>query len=417
MHAAAARVQHAQPRLQVFTPATATTAGTRPAPQRPLLDAALEYAARGWTVIPTGRDKKAVGKWKKYQTARPDGQELRRLFSGRGITGLAVVLGSASGGLGCRDFDVQGAYECWAARHQDLAAALPTVQTARGRHVYFLGPQFFAKFDDGEYRGDAGHYCLLPPSRHPDGPLYRWVVPLPPGALPTVSDPEAAGLLAPLTPCENQTERTERTETDREDRGRQKEVRRQPGAGGSDSEIAAIIAATLPTREGERHHKIFELCRRLQGLPDVAADLDPGALRPVLAKWHELALPFIGTKDFMDSYADFIRGWSKVKYPAGHGKVEEIYERAAKSEPPREIVELYPGEEALWRLTSLCRELQREAGNADFRIDCRTAARLVGVKHDTAWRWLTCLTADRFIELREKGRPGKASRYRYLKAL
>jgi hypothetical protein len=77
------------------------------------------------------------------------------------------------------------------ADHPDLAQTLPTVATSRGRHVYFrAGPAdlFFLDLrdlnppEDGEYRGDSGHYCLLPPSRHPDGPTYKWLLPPPDGA-------------------------------------------------------------------------------------------------------------------------------------------------------------------------------------------------------------------------------------------
>src|SRR5262249_55270629 len=111
----------------------------------------------------------------------------------------------------CRDFDRLGSYESWAAAHPDLAAALPTVATARGRHVYFRGPEGFADLGDGEYRGDPRHYCVLPPSAHPDGAVYAWLVPLPDGDLPLV-DPAEAGLRQPWggEPCN--TEDTEGAE-------------------------------------------------------------------------------------------------------------------------------------------------------------------------------------------------------------
>jgi len=405
--------QQANPRV------AKNTVAQRTPPQRPtttvsLLDAARAYVRRGWTVIPT-HDKQAVGKWKDYQTARPDEHQLRELFARPGITGLAVLLGSASGGLVCRDFDDQDSYERWAAAQPELARSLPTVETARGRHVYFRGPEGFVAFDDGEYRGDAKHYCLLPPSRHPSGHLYCWTIPLPPGSLPAISDPRAAGLLHQDTQRGTEkTETTEQAETDRENtenRRQQKQLCRQGGTG----EIEAAIVETLPTRAGQRNRKIFDLCRRLQALPDLAT-LDPGILRPVVTAWHERALLVIGTKEFSETYADFILAWAKVKYPAGNGKIEAVFDLAQKSQSPQKAVQLYDYEESLRLLASLCRELQRQAGDADFFLDCRTAGRLLGVPHNTAWRWLTILCVDGLLRAGEKGSQAKhkANRYRYL---
>lgn len=180
----------------------------------PLFKAALLYLGRGWTIIPTqGKEPPARMPWKMYQATRPDEAMLRRLFCRQGLTGLAGLLGSASGGLACRDFDVADSYRRWAAAHADLAAALPTVTTARGYHVYCRSPkEYFADLGDGEFRAGAKHYVLLPPSRHPDGPFYHWLIPLPAAPLPTL-DPVQAGLLP-----SGETERTERTESDREDR-------------------------------------------------------------------------------------------------------------------------------------------------------------------------------------------------------
>ncbi len=157
-----------------------------------LLDNALEYVAVGLSIIPT-RGKKAACLWKKYQRERPSPETVLKLFNRPNITGLAVVLGPASGGLACRDFDVQAAYDQWATAHPDLAQSLPTVQTARGQHVYFRAPgaSGIQKLPDGELRCSGG-ICLLPPSLHPEGPTYRWQNPLPDGSLP-ILDPVQAG--------------------------------------------------------------------------------------------------------------------------------------------------------------------------------------------------------------------------------
>ena len=97
----------------------------------------------------------------------------------------------------CRDFDRVEAYEAWAAAYPAQAAMLPTVATARGFHVYFRAAPadlFFLDLrnldppEDGEYSGTSGHYSVMPPSRHPDGPTYTWLVPRPDGPIPFVAD-------------------------------------------------------------------------------------------------------------------------------------------------------------------------------------------------------------------------------------
>jgi len=104
-----------------------------------LLEPALEYHRRGWSVIPirTGTKKPACRSWKRYRSEQPTEATLRRWFASGKDHGLAVILGEVSGSLICRDFDVMEAYEQWAAEHPDPAKTLPTVTTARGRHVYF----------------------------------------------------------------------------------------------------------------------------------------------------------------------------------------------------------------------------------------------------------------------------------------
>src|SRR5262245_45974331 len=91
-------------------------------PQAPdLLGAALEYRARGWSILSV-TDKRAAGLWKPFQSRAADEATLRRLFARSGITGLAVILGPVSGGLACRDFDDAGAYHRWAALDPKVAS-------------------------------------------------------------------------------------------------------------------------------------------------------------------------------------------------------------------------------------------------------------------------------------------------------
>ena len=138
-----------------------------------LLEAALDYAKRGWSIIPVRCDenngKRAAVRWKNFQMLRATDQVLEGWFADGQYSALAVVLGPVSGQLACRDFDDAKAYEEWAERFPELAEKLPTVRTARGYHVYFTCRDVrTAKFTDGELRGERS-YCVLPPSVHPSG--------------------------------------------------------------------------------------------------------------------------------------------------------------------------------------------------------------------------------------------------------
>ncbi len=365
-----------------------------------VLPCALEYHARGWSVIPTApRSKIAAGKWKKFQERAADESQIRKWWANGHTYGIAVIFGDVSGGVVCRDFDVQASYDRWAAAHPDLAATLPTVATSRGRHVYFRSDhRGISKFDDGELRG-AG-YCLLPPSRHPDGPTYRWVVPLPAGPLPFIADACAAGFLA--APC--YTEHTENTsnvcsvstvcsvyQVD-------------------DDRLDSMIRQCLPTGPGRRNRQVFELARGIKGIPELTrAAMDD--LRPIVQRWHTLALPYIQTKEFTETWIDFLRAWPGVKKPKGI-TMANIMDKAMRAMP--KAARRYE-EEPIRRLVALCRQLGREANGGAFFLSCRTAAGLLGVSHVQANRWLFLLAHDGVIEQINKGDRGrrKAAEYRY----
>jgi hypothetical protein len=178
--------------------------------------------------------------------------------------------------------------------------------------------------------------------------------------------------------------------------------------------VQSAIESTLPTGERQRNRRLFDLARQLKAVPFLASASLP-ALRPVVVEWHRRALPFIGTKEFTTTWADFIAAWSKVKVPAGQGAVEEAFRRAVRSEPPAKAAALYD-EPPVLLLAALCRELQRIAGAGPFFLDCRSAGRLLGIHHTTAWRLLTVLCADGILAPGDKGSQasGKANEYRYL---
>jgi archaellum biogenesis ATPase FlaH len=158
-----------------------------------VFDAALRYRELGWSVVPVV-GKRASVEWKPFQTERPSEHQIREWFDGTTATGIAVVCGEVSR-LVVIDYDPrndpndEGA--AWLAR-----AELPntaTVLTGRGDggfHTYLRTPEGFnaptGKLEpaSGVEIRFTGHYCVAPPSLHPDtGGVYIWQ-----DGLPTLSD-------------------------------------------------------------------------------------------------------------------------------------------------------------------------------------------------------------------------------------
>lgn len=97
---------------------------------------------------------------------------------------IGIVCGERSGRLLVVDFDVADIFNEWAKDDPDRCAT-PHVKTARGYHVYY-------RVDDGEplpsngmifYHGkqagerkSTGGYVLGPPSVHPSGHIYKWII-------------------------------------------------------------------------------------------------------------------------------------------------------------------------------------------------------------------------------------------------
>ncbi|MHC4179893.1 MAG: bifunctional DNA primase/polymerase [Planctomycetota bacterium] len=395
-----------------------------------LLEIALEYHRRGWSIISikAGTKKPPKGfRWSKYRKRQPTEEELRDWFAYRDDLGLAVILGEVSGGLVCRDFDDLESYQRWRRAHRDLARMLPTVETARGRHVYLragascwlfrdLRPQ-----EEGEYRGDRKHYCLLPPSPHPDGSQYTWLVPLPEGDVPLIEDVVGAGLLPQEFFSLDETQKAQGSL-----KKSQVVVRAGKQRGSAlrvsvdvQTAIEEAVAHSMPTEPGTRRKKLIELARRIKFMPEFAnlPASKIGFLKPYLKIWWKTAKLYTSGKHphLWQSWQDFVFAWEEARVPYG-ATMNAIMEKAQSSPPPRKAVEKY-GEGSLRALlASLCRELQRFNGDKPFPLSGRTAGPLLGVSGTQAWRWLKRLEGDGFIEPVKEHPRGKrlATEYRYI---
>jgi len=143
------------------------------------VDYALDYARKGLSVFPlNARDKVPSSglAWKKYQSTRPSEAAIRNWGLHAPDANIAIVTGEISG-LFVVDCDTQEAFDSLQERGFDETAL---VQTGKGYHVYFAYPSFKvgnrAKVLPGvDIRGDGG-YVVAPPSIHPSGVPYKWLV-------------------------------------------------------------------------------------------------------------------------------------------------------------------------------------------------------------------------------------------------
>jgi Bifunctional DNA primase/polymerase, N-terminal len=146
-----------------------------------LAAADLRHAARGWRVLlcrPQGKEPLVR---RGVHDATTDPQQLARWRRRWPNANTAIACGLPGPQVG--DIDDVGR-----ARHLIAAlrrAGVPEVATARGPHFYFGGQRRGTiALDFGELRG-TGSYVVAPPSIHPSGKEYTWLLE-PRGLLPAV---------------------------------------------------------------------------------------------------------------------------------------------------------------------------------------------------------------------------------------
>lgn len=158
-----------------------------------LLNPFLRYLALGWSVMPlqqggklpesrllptlpdeTGTTKRT---WKPYQTTAPTEEAVKKWWRNPSLN-VGIVTGHVSG-IVVLDLDSEEAIR--SAYEQGLPQT-PTATTGKGLHLYFKYPDAgignranFARVEGFDLRGDGG-YVVAPPSIHPSGKAYEWLI-------------------------------------------------------------------------------------------------------------------------------------------------------------------------------------------------------------------------------------------------
>lgn len=227
--------------------------------ESPFAQAALDLAARGWSVIPMQpRAKRPLVAWRQFQQHPASAEQIRHWFARQPDANVGIVTGRVSG-LVVIDVDVQhGGPASLAALEAEWGLMPPTVEALTGgggRHLYCRHPggtvpNRVAIRPGIDVRGDGG--CVVaPPSVHPNGRHYAWIAGHAPGEL----------ALAPL-PLRWFDPETGSRPTSR-----------------SRSDWRRLIRAGVA--EGERNSTMASLTGHL-----LARDVDPGAVLELMLAWN-----------------------------------------------------------------------------------------------------------------------------------
>jgi hypothetical protein len=143
-----------------------------------IIQSVLDYARRGFSVIPIQHDKTPYISWKEYQTRKASSYEIEAWWEKIPNAMIGIVTGEISGLL-VIDCDTQEGYDAIQGLIPD-SLILPVARTPRGGwHLYFLFPQN-CKLTVGtgimpgvDFRGEGG-YIIASPSINADGKSYKW---------------------------------------------------------------------------------------------------------------------------------------------------------------------------------------------------------------------------------------------------
>ncbi len=227
-----------------------------------LLDAALAYAERRWSVVPVApRGKQPLIPWAEFQHRRAGAEEIRGWFRQWPDANLAVVTGAISNFI-VLDIDPRHGGEAALKLLADDIGPIPSTLEAEtgggGRHLYFAWPGRTVRNRTGlrpgiDLRGDGG-LVVVPPSLHPSGRRYAWA----PGRGPDRADP------APLP-----------------DRLRVEVTARGARQGHPLTYWRDLVAAGVP--EGQRNSTIASLAGHL-----LWHEVDPDVVSEMLLCWNRL---------------------------------------------------------------------------------------------------------------------------------
>jgi len=155
-----------------------------------------------------------------------------------------------------------------------------------------------------------------------------------------------------------------------------------------------------PTKTRERNRVLFNLARHLKTL---YPDCDCNDLIGLVKEWHKEYLTTIGTKDWMETWADFSYAWDRVRCLEDEGVLHKTYQETASGLSVPVSLAQIGFDEPLFRVAEFCRRLSLH-NNGVFFLSCRSLGRLLDKSPVTANKVLTFLTRNGLLKVVEEGR-------------
>lgn len=141
-----------------------------------LLEQALAYLEKGWSVIPVNPEtKKPIILWKEYQAGRPTKEEITKWWTKHPNANIGLITGRISG-IVVVDIDLY---------HGGVEDGFQDIQTVKvktgggGLHYYFQYQENLGCYTGIQQGIDIranGGYVILPPSIHKSGNAYEWLL-------------------------------------------------------------------------------------------------------------------------------------------------------------------------------------------------------------------------------------------------
>jgi DNA-binding transcriptional regulator YiaG len=136
---------------------------------------ALKLSQLGWSLIPLKpHSKEPLVPWKALQKRKLTEPEIADLFEQYPDANIGVVTGTISR-IFVLDADAPEVVKRWG------TPETPIAETSRGRHYYYqlpdsAVPSIVGVADGVDIKAEGG-YVVAPPSVHPSGRCYQWVIP------------------------------------------------------------------------------------------------------------------------------------------------------------------------------------------------------------------------------------------------